>query len=354
MIHPEMIAEWGETYDAEEGIAWLLKKLLQASSEGELNFYDIKTGKQTHCSGFDGYTDSTRRTSHIPIGKTIWEFGAEAKPKLKFKRDFKKRTLNLRKKRNNYNFAFVTPRKWQDYDVCEESLNSHGKLGWKYVKIHNSFTIANWIEEYPWVVYDFLKRVKQEELYKIRTLSQECNEILSFFYYDRTMIADFIHSGRRNPAEAIAQWLIHPDDKTLKLISQDSLVESRHFLAESLYRVFSKNDCEYFANKILFLPSKSTPFNPSHLKKDNVVVGNEDQIRLLSKLQNSTGCRIIVLIHRQTYLLPFESKIELSELDIELTENYLVRIKYPEQEIRTLLKNRSYQEIRRQTLGDEL
>ncbi len=189
------------------------------------------------------------------------------------------------------------------------------------------------------------------ELLGIRILSCEYEDITSFFYYEKSWISDFIYSNRDASAKAIIQWLSNDQKRILKLCSKDSILECHHFLAETIYRKLQDNQRDYFGNKTIFLPTNCPVFNISHIKKDNVIVASESQVKLLSNFQKNTSCRIIILMNKNINLLPNEEKIELSELDIDITKEYLLKLNHPEEDIDNLLQNLSYKNIREKTLG---
>eukprot|EP00828_Plagiopyla_frontata_P036104 TRINITY_DN4773_c0_g2_i1.p1 TRINITY_DN4773_c0_g2~~TRINITY_DN4773_c0_g2_i1.p1 ORF type:complete len:217 (-),score=16.42 TRINITY_DN4773_c0_g2_i1:132-782(-) len=206
IIDAQKINEWGQRYEAKDGLPSLLRMLFISSND--LCSYEVKTGNQMFCRGWDGVTFSQNGTSHIPQGKSIWEMGTEANFKGKFNSDRTKRLVELKAEAGDFSFCFATPYLWINYDQLENSINCDSKRGWNKVKIHCASSLANWIEEQPWVKSYFCKTYGfTGEIDHIHMLCEEYYSCTRILGRGVGVLDDLIISERNSTAEKLYQWI---------------------------------------------------------------------------------------------------------------------------------------------------
>ncbi len=86
----------------------------------------------------------------VPNSSSVWELGAGLATRGKIRSDFAGRResdLSDGWNREQTTYVAVTLRKLDDLDILENELKADSP--WKYVKIYDSQTLAEWIEKYP-------------------------------------------------------------------------------------------------------------------------------------------------------------------------------------------------------------
>lgn len=342
IIDAHIIDEWGHTYDAKEGLSWLLR-ILFISSMG-LDSYEVKTGNQIFCRGWDGVVFSQNGTTYIPQGKSIWELGSEPDFKRKFRRDNRKRLAELKDTVTNFSFCFATPFVWVNYDQFEDEINSDSDRGWYKTKIHCASTLANWIEEQPWVKSCFFKRLNRaDEADHIHMLCEEYKSCSSGLGMKCGILDDLIISGRNSIAGDLYRWI--ESDKEVLMVQTTSFNELRHVISVSVKRQ-AQEKWDYWGTKIIFIDDDCARFNDRHLNRDNILVANSSQYNNLCEYRNQSGCKIIVASAQKGLLMPPEhDEITLDHMSNDITEQALRNLSYSAEkisEILTLVNRESY------------
>jgi hypothetical protein len=98
--------------------------------------------------GYDGIVSSPVQTPLVPQGRSVWEFGTDAKILPKANKDYKKRTTNsLGIDRSATTFVFVTPRRWPGAQEWAEEKSALGD--WKAVVVRTSADLYAALETTP-------------------------------------------------------------------------------------------------------------------------------------------------------------------------------------------------------------
>lgn len=140
---------WAGRRDCQENLPLLTRKLIRATSNS-IQSIKFPSGESVLIGGWDGVLEVTEETDYLPIGISLWEFGANKDPKSKADSDFKKRTEEpLGYDPSESTFIFVTPRLWKNGENWAKKKKAEGK--WKDVRVINSELLEEWIELAPTV-----------------------------------------------------------------------------------------------------------------------------------------------------------------------------------------------------------
>lgn len=143
------IRSWANRRDCQETLPLLVRKLIRATSSSIKNI-KFPSGDNVLIGGWDGILEITEETEYLPIGVSLWEFGANKGVRGKANDDYQKRTLNpLGYKPEESTYIFVTPRLWQNYEGWVEEKKAEGK--WKDIRVINAEILEEWIDEAPTV-----------------------------------------------------------------------------------------------------------------------------------------------------------------------------------------------------------
>ncbi len=105
---------WAGRRDCQETLPLLVRKLIRATSNS-IQSIKFPAGENVLIRGWDGILEVTKETEYLPIGLSLWEFGASKNPKGKADDDYQKRTKNsLGYNPAESTFIFVTPRLWKN------------------------------------------------------------------------------------------------------------------------------------------------------------------------------------------------------------------------------------------------
>src|SRR5204862_550232 len=84
----------------------------------------------------------------VPVGRSIWEFGAGKDYKAKAREDYDKRKNELSpEERAKHTFIFVTPRIWDT--GLEEWMRERSADGWLKVQVLDAIALEHWLAENP-------------------------------------------------------------------------------------------------------------------------------------------------------------------------------------------------------------
>jgi len=138
---------WADSLDARSRLPQLTRRLIRAAGR-DIRRIEFPAGEQVQRPGWDGIVEAGDGDVYVPAGISGWEMGVEKNPQKKAEEDFVKRTkdpLGLDKSQTTY--VFVTPRKWQKKD---EWCRAKAGLGvWKEVRVYDSATLEEWLEQAP-------------------------------------------------------------------------------------------------------------------------------------------------------------------------------------------------------------
>jgi hypothetical protein len=162
-INQDELVRWANRIGSREQFPVMVRDLILASARdlGDIQYIRFPGGESGQIRGYDGDLTMAVGTHMIPVGRSIWEFGAGKEPVAKFKADYKTRVKDTKKDiRKDLTFVFVTPRNWndpklklpiflQDYkdkgdfkdvlyidgSMLETWLEEHGAVGAKHARI---------------------------------------------------------------------------------------------------------------------------------------------------------------------------------------------------------------------------
>lgn len=141
------IKNWSNRRDCQEKLPLLVRKLIRASVDS-ITTIKFPAGDSILLGGWDGILEIDKGTEYIPIGKSVWEFGAGKDPKGKADDDYDKRTKNpLGFNPSETTFVFVSSRVWQNGKDWAEEKKKEGI--WMDVKTINAEDLEEWLETVP-------------------------------------------------------------------------------------------------------------------------------------------------------------------------------------------------------------
>src|ERR1700730_2411673 len=141
------LESWADTLTAKQELPGVVASLIRASCP-TLQSYRFPTGDASQTHGFDGVAEVIEGNVFVPVGRSIWEFGAGEDYKTKASDDYEKRTEQLTsEERSKQSFFFVTPRRW-DTGLGKWQEGRSGD-GWVKVRIIDSGVLEQWLGDYP-------------------------------------------------------------------------------------------------------------------------------------------------------------------------------------------------------------
>lgn len=306
-IKPEEFEIWSNSGKEKQGLPWLLKRLLQASSPYDVLEYDIQTGNNTFVRGFDGYTVSTREVRKIPKGKTIWEFGTQKQAlNKKMRNDCAKRLIALRKQAREYNFRFVTTRNWPSGKEEAEKLNKNNR--WQSTDCYTREDIVDWMNEIPWVCqtfreeFDFPFSDNIISAYSLYKNYRHKNGVWG--KTDKLVPDEFIISNRHKYSEYIANWILDdkPGFKYIKILFED-FEEAKYFVIVSIAYVLATQNIDFFdspiSDKVLWFEEDINKINPSRFGTQHTLIVPSTHIAQAVRLSQETETKIIIVLSKQ-------------------------------------------------------
>ncbi len=148
-INSKALNDWAGTRDCQETLPRLIRKLIRATTNSISNIH-FPSGESILLGGWDGILEVKEETEYVPVGISLWEFGANKYSKDKANSDYEKRSENpLGFNPKEATFIFVTPRLWDNRNDWVEERKAENI--WKDVKVINSETLEEWIEIAPTV-----------------------------------------------------------------------------------------------------------------------------------------------------------------------------------------------------------
>lgn len=146
-IDTNHIRNWASRRDCQDKLPLLIRKLIRATSSNIKNI-SFPAGENVSIGGWDGVLEISEETTYVPLGTSVWEFGASNNPKGKADDDYNKRKadpLGFDPKETTY--IFVTPRLWTKKDEWTLEKNKEGF--WKEVRVYDAQDLEEWIETAP-------------------------------------------------------------------------------------------------------------------------------------------------------------------------------------------------------------
>ena len=141
------LEEWADTLDARGTLPELVRRLIRAASK-DIGLMEFPAQEQVQRPGWDGIVEAATANAFVPEGTSGWELGVAKNPQKKAEEDFAKRArIPDGLDRESITFVFVTPRKWQK--KAEWRQAKAGLRVWKDVRVYDSASLEEWLEQTP-------------------------------------------------------------------------------------------------------------------------------------------------------------------------------------------------------------
>ncbi len=201
------ITQWAATREAQGRLPELVRRLVYATTVSA-TYVDFPSGDSVQLGGADGATELHEPHTYVPEGFTIWELGADAKPKGKADKDYQKRTSEPpvtargRTQLASTTFAFVTPRRWSKKDEWATSRKSEG--AWKDVRVLDADDLEAWLQQAASVHVWFSRIVGRTPsgADDIETVWSDWAESVN-----PTAVPELVLAGRNDQVASITTWL---------------------------------------------------------------------------------------------------------------------------------------------------
>ena len=144
---------WARSVGARADLPKIVSDLIRASAP-EIASIRFPNGDKGQVRGFDGHLVSDVAALNVPLGRSYWEFGANADYKAKAKEDFEKRSKEIPDSdRNETTFVFVSPWTWDSSDPTNKLEDfvaaCKASFGWKDVRYIDGSALETWLEHRP-------------------------------------------------------------------------------------------------------------------------------------------------------------------------------------------------------------
>ena len=141
------IIQWSERIDARSELPRLIRRLISHENDRVVRL-DMRSGEGVGVVGYDGVVQANKGTPFVPEGLSVWEMGTGADPRGKANKDYKKRTEDPgRIKQEETTFVFLTSRRWNDKSSWEDEKHEEGK--WLDVRAYDVDDIERALEGAP-------------------------------------------------------------------------------------------------------------------------------------------------------------------------------------------------------------
>ena len=180
IVTAKHLQSWADTLTAREELPGLVASLIRASCPS-LQSYRFPSGDASQTHGFDGVAEVVEGNVFVPVGRSIWEFGAGKDYKAKAGKDYDKRTNELsQEERAKHTFIFVTPRIW-DTDL-EEWMRERSADGWLKVQVLDAVALEHWLAENPAVALPLARELAIIPPSGVRTVQDFWDEYALVFF----------------------------------------------------------------------------------------------------------------------------------------------------------------------------
>ena len=145
-LKAQQLHDWPQnSLEARQLFPVLVRKLIHSTGE-ELRHVDFPGYDNSQRHGWDGWLEADAATAWIPEGRSGWELGTDAHPRVKAERDYQIRVANVSaNERADCTFVFVTPRNWPGKTAWEKEKSA--ARTWKAVRALDASDLEQWLEE---------------------------------------------------------------------------------------------------------------------------------------------------------------------------------------------------------------
>lgn len=237
------LAQWAERRDGQASMPTLIAKLVRASGGASLHF---PSDEAVQFAGWDGTTQATTPSEHIPVGSSGWEIGTQREGITgKADGDYIKRSKDpLGLQQSETTFIFVTPRPWSKKDEWAQQKRAEGV--WKDVKAYDGTDLVHWIEQYP-AVGQWLATALGKRPPGVRQLEEVWSEWSLATQWP--LPPDLVLSDRDEDGAVLLRWL--RDDNSAIAFQSESSDEVAAFAYATINQLPSEMAEHYFARCVV-------------------------------------------------------------------------------------------------------
>jgi hypothetical protein len=247
IVTAQHLQAWANTLTAKEELPGIVGSLIRASCPS-LQSYRFPSGDASQTHGFDGVAEVIEGNVFVPVGHSIWEFGAGKDYKTKARKDYDKRTSELSpEERSKHTFIFVTPRVW-DTGLDEWQQERTGD-GWLKVQVLDAISLEHWLADVPAVALPLARELGVIPPSGVKTVPEFWDEYRLGFV--PTLKEELLLSGREERAKRLCDALAAglPD---LSKWQADSPWEAAAFIAAAIMRAEAEQS-RFLCAKTFFL-----------------------------------------------------------------------------------------------------
>ena len=141
------IYQWADHHECRSNLPILVRRLIHETTSSLVSIR-FPGNEAVDLSGPDGRVECEVATTWVPAGKSVWEMGCTRDARTKANADYAKRTEEISQaERENIDFVFVTPRRWNSKDAWVTEKRTEG--AWASVRVHDAIDLETWLEEAP-------------------------------------------------------------------------------------------------------------------------------------------------------------------------------------------------------------
>ncbi len=247
IVTAQHLQTWADTLTAKEELPGLVGSLIRASCPS-LQSYRFPSDDASQTHGFDGVAEVIEGNVFVPLGRSIWEFGAGKDYKTKAGQDYDKRTKQLSpEERSKQTFTFVTPRIW--HTGLEKWLQERSGDGWLKVQVLDAISLEHWLADNPAVALPLARELGVIPLSGVRTVPDFWDEYRLGFI--PTLKEELLLNGRDERAKRLCDALA-AGLPNLGKWQADSPREAAAFIAAAIMRA-EPEQSRFLCAKTLFL-----------------------------------------------------------------------------------------------------
>ena len=143
------LRNWAQRRSCQDQLPLLIRKLIRASTDS-IKSISFPAGENVLIGGWDGKLEVYDASQYLPLGVSLWEFGAGNDIKGKADGDYEKRKLKPEvSDPSKVSFIFVTPRLWTKKADWVDQRKAEGF--WGDVVVYDATDLEEWIETVPTV-----------------------------------------------------------------------------------------------------------------------------------------------------------------------------------------------------------
>ena len=301
------IRNWADRRDCQETLPQLVRKLIRATSNS-IKSIKFRSGENVLISGWDGILEVTEQTEYLPLGISLWEFGADKDIKGKADDEYEKRSKNpLGFSPAECTFVFVTPRLWKNSDDWAKEKKKDGI--WKDIKVIDAETLEEWLEIAPtvssWLAIKHLGKYPPEGIQSTERFWEEWTSGPKIKLNPQVVLG-----GRQREIEELFKLTSSP---AIIAVQGTSREEALAFIV-SCFKDDSAMEEDFFARSII-VDNAETFRKLSVLKNPLILMPRFDDKGIINRAVTSGHCVIVPLGADSS--INWSNKIILPQIDRE-------------------------------------